>query len=76
MKRTRVPAPLFAVCLTLAIAACGPNDTDSTEAGEDRGLVPDTTATTPNAIRPTSDGSDGVSPSDGTSPSQESTAGQ
>jgi hypothetical protein len=40
------------MCLGLATASCGSNDTEAERSNEDRGMAPDTTATEPNAITP------------------------
>jgi hypothetical protein len=52
MRVRHVSAGMLAICLGLATAACGSNDTEAGRSSEDSGMAPDTTATEPNAITP------------------------
>ena len=52
MRVRQVSAGILAMCLGLATASCGSNDTEAERSNEDRGMAPDTTATEPNAITP------------------------
>lgn len=55
MKLHRSLTALLTIGLVCGLSGCGSQNADAERADEDRGMAPDTTATTPNMITPSED---------------------
>jgi hypothetical protein len=51
----KVTAAVAAISLSVIAGGCGQQNANTKRAGEDQGMAPDTTATTPNMITPSDD---------------------